>query len=65
MVLSNSAKIFRPCLRIDRDLRPGGMKSLQVFSSPQKNVRAVQGYLGEVIRAPELRLPRAETKSGI
>ena len=59
---SNSAKLFRPCLRIDRDLRPGGKESLQVFSGPQENVRAVRGYLGELRGAVDPLRPLAQTK---
>ena len=62
---SNSAKLFRPCLRIDRDLRPGGKESIQVFNGAQENVRAVRCYLGELIRALDHPLPVPQTKMWI
>ena len=62
---SNSAKLFRPCLRIDRDLRPGGMESIQVFNGAQENVRAVRCYLGELIRALDRPRPVPQTKMWI
>ena len=54
---SNSAKLFRPCLRIDRDLHHGGPESLQIFNGAQENVRAVQSYLGEPRGGLEMHLP--------